>query len=444
MANELAKSKISTYGLTMVVIGGCIGSGIFLSPQYAASNFQDPLYLYIAWIIGGFIAVSGALTYGELAGMFPKAGGIYIYLKEAFGKRIAFLYGWSVLTAITSGAIAALAIAFGDNLGGVFGVEFTDSSKTFLALGVVAFNTIVHVAGIKIGEIFINILTGLKILGVIAVILIGLTFVVEVDTTIPEIVAETPTSVSKNIWLAIGLAMMPIMWSFSGFQHASFLADDTKKPKRSVPRAMLIGTAIVATLYLLCNIGYVNLLGLDGLSESRQPAVDGVTQVFSNGGRWMSLLIATSVFGSAFIYTMSAPRIYFAMAKDGVFVKALARKTKSGGTPAVAIITQSMISVFLIFFFGTFENLIEYCTFIEFIFLFLAAAAVFVFRVKRKDAERPIKTPLYPILPILFCVIVTGFLIVFASSNGPNTFFSFVVIVLGVLFYECYQWFTRK
>lgn len=437
MKSEKIPQKISGYGLTMIVIGSCIGSGIFLSPQYAASYFNDPLHLFIAWIIGGFITTTGALTYGELAAMFPRAGGIYVFLKEAFGKRTAFLYGWCVLTAITTGAIAALALAFADNLPIFLEVEFSPNTKLGIAIAVILFNTIIHVLGIKIGEIFINIFSGLKILGILAVIGIGFYFFGEFSETNFQVI---PTVEEDNsLLVAFGLALIPIMWSFSGFQHASFLSGEAKNPTRTVPRAMFIGTAIVAVVYLLCNISYVNLLGLESLAGSTQPAVDAMDSVIDNGGKWMALLISISVFGSAFIFTMSAPRIYFAMAKDGVFFKWLAVKNKRFNTPANAIITQSVWSLFLVIYFGTFKDLINYATFVEFIFLLLAAIGLFILRKKMKDVHRPVKTPLYPFLTILFCLIVLYFLIVVISQDNANAIVGLVVLVAGIIFYEVYS-----
>lgn len=433
----MSKQKISPFGLAMVVVGACIGSGIFLTPQAVAEFIGSEAYIILAWLIGGGIVLAGALTYSELAGLFPGAGGVYVYLKEAFGKRFAFLYGWSVLTVITSGSIAAIAFACSTYANELLGGALTENGILALTIGIIVFNTIIHSLGIKIGEIFNNVLALVKILGIILLVVIGVYFSAQivVESTELSTVASTP----KSIWTGIALSMIPILWSFGGFQHATFLAGDARNPKKSVPRAMISGILVVTLLYVFVNYTFIHLLGVSELSVSKKAAYDAVSSFSSSGGFWISLLIVISTFGSAFIFTMSAPRIYYAMAKDEVFFKFLARRHKRFDTPANAIILQSAWSIVLVIFWGTFNDLINYVTFLEWIFLLMAGLAVFKFRSVISKDKYVFRVPLYPVLPLIFGAAVIGFLIVVLSSGNEPALYGLILLAAGLVAYEAYN-----
>ena len=421
----------------MVVIGACIGSGIFLTPQTVAQFIGSEGYIILAWLIGGGIVLTGALTYSELAGLFPGAGGVYVYLKEAFGKRFAFLYGWSVLTVITSGSVAAIAFACSTYTNELLGGKLGQHGILSLTIGIIVFNTIIHSLGIKVGEIFNNILAVVKILGIIILVAIGVYFSTQI---IGESVETTPIEPSStSIWTGIALSMIPILWSFGGFQHATFLAGEARNPKKSVPKAMVIGILVVTLLYVFVNYTFIELLGIDQLSSSKKPAFDAVSSFSTTGGFWISLLIVVSTFGSAFIFTMSAPRIYYAMAKDEVFFKFLAVRHKKFDTPANAIILQSAWSIVLVLFWGTFNDLINYVTFLEWIFLLMAGLAVFKFRSVIAKEKYVFRVPFYPVLPIIFGAAVVGFLVVVLSSGNEPALYGLVLLIAGLVVYEGYR-----
>ncbi|SFT73151.1 basic amino acid/polyamine antiporter, APA family [Lishizhenia tianjinensis] len=429
--------KISVFGLTMVVVGACIGSGIFLSPQSVANYIGEENHILWAWLIGGGVAFCGALTYSELVGLFPKAGGIYVFLKETYGKRMAFLYGWIVLSVITSGSIAALVIASSSYLNTLLGSPFSQQEVIIIALLMIAFNTLIHVRGIKLGEIFINILSVLKIVGIFLLIAAGLYFI---NREAGEI-APTPevAKSSSDLWIGVALSMIPVMWSFGGFQHASFLAADAKNPKKSVPLSMLIGVAFVTLCYWLCNYTYIQVLGVEGLMSSTKPAVDTMNLILDQGGTLVSLLIVISTFGSAFIFTMSAPRIYYAMSKDQVFFKWTAKRHKKYDTPANAIMVQSFWSAVLLVFWGSFENLINYVTFIEWIFLLLAGLGVFYFRRVKDKKDYSFRIPLGPIIPAVFALVVIGFLVAVLSDGNKPALYGCILLAVGLLVYEIFK-----
>jgi basic amino acid/polyamine antiporter, APA family len=437
MKNSAPRQTISPFGLTMVVIGACIGSGIFLTPQTVAQFIGSEGYILFAWLIGGGIVLTGALTYSELAGLFPGAGGVYVYLKEAFGKRFAFLYGWSVLTVITSGSVAAIAFACSTYVNELLGETLGQNGILSFTIGIIVFNTIIHSLGIKIGEIFNNLLAVVKILGIILLVAVGVYFSTQVigETSVSRHIEPSTTA----IWTGIALSMIPILWSFGGFQHATFLAGDAENPKRSVPRAMIVGILLVTFLYVLVNYTFLEVLGLEGFSASQKPAADAVNLISSSGSFWISLLIVISTFGSAFIFTMSAPRIYYAMAKDEVFFQFLAKRHKKFDTPANAIILQSAWSIVLVLFWGTFNDLINYVTFLEWIFLLMAGLAVFKFRNRIPKEHYVFRVPFYPVLPIIFGAAVIGFLVVVLTSGNEPALYGLVLLVLGLVVYELFK-----
>lgn len=432
-----SKGKITLFGLTMVVVGACIGSGIFLSPQSVANFIGDKDHILWAWLIGGAVAFCGALTYSELVGLFPKAGGIYVFLKETYGKRMAFLYGWVVLSVITSGSIAALVIASSSYLNTLLGSPFSQQEILFIALFMIAFNTFIHVRGIKLGELFINVLSLLKIVGIFLLIGAGLFFINHQLDFVPAI--QTADPVEHNVWIGVALSMIPVLWSFGGFQHASFLAADAKNPRKSVPMAMLLGVAFVTLCYWLCNYTYISVLGVEGLMTSTKPAVDTLNVILEQGGTLVSLLIVVSTFGSAFIFTMSAPRIYYAMSQDQVFFKWTAKRHKKYDTPANAIIIQSIWSAVLLLFWGSFENLINYVTFIEWIFLLLAGVGVFYFRKVKKKEDYTFRIPFGPVIPLIFALVVIGFLVVVLSDGNKPALYGCVLLAVGLVVYEIFK-----
>jgi basic amino acid/polyamine antiporter, APA family len=433
------KRLISPFGLTMVVIGACIGSGIFMTPKDVAGFVSSDSLILLSWLIGGGIVLTGALSYSELAGLFPGAGGVYVYLKEAFGKRTAFLYGWSVLTVITSGSVAAIAFVcatYADQLaGGVFG----EQGIPFLTIGIILFHTVIHTLGIRIGELFNNFLAIVKVMGIVILVSFGVYFAIDLQLD-RGVVTESnvdPTMVSP--WIGVGLAMIPILWSFGGFQHATFLAGDSENPKKSVPRAMVIGLTVVTLLYVVVNYTFLSLLGHEALAESDRPAFEAIDKVSATGSFWVAILIVVSTFGSSFIFTMSAPRIYYAMANDGVFFQFFARKHTRFQTPANAIIVQSAWAIILVLFWGTFSALINYVTFLEWVFLGMAGLAVFRFRKKIPKNQYTFRMPLYPILPLVFGLAVIGFLVLTLASGNKPALYAFILLVIGIAVYEIYK-----
>lgn len=422
---KLAK-ELTLYGLIMVAIGSCIGSGIFVTPSQIAGLIPSSSLIILVWALGGLIALTGALTFGELGALFPKAGGIYVFLKEAYGGWLGFLYGWAYLVIITSGSIAVLSLAFSHYLS--FFIPMDNTWKTISSIITISLLTALNVFRAKFGEIFSNIFTGLKIIGILIIICSGIIFG-NSGLSFNDFSFTMPKGTGLS---AFGVALTGVLFSYGGWQHASFLAGETKNPSRNVPLAMITGAAVVTLIYLLVNTSYMFLLPVEKIVSSEKVAAEAVSTIIPFGGMLVAGLIAVSTFGTIGIYTLSAPRIYYAMAEDGLFFKGIAKVHPKFRTPVNAIIIQSVWSVILLLFWGTLENLITYTVSVEWIFYTFAAAGIFIFRKKLKNTERRYKTFGYPVTPLIFIIINIWFIINIAINKPLHMAVGFCFLLLGV------------
>jgi APA family basic amino acid/polyamine antiporter len=355
--------------------------------------------------LGGVITLTGALTFAELGSMFPQAGGVYVYLKEAYGELFGFLYGWAYLLVITSGANAALSIACAYYLAFIFPLDETGIKITAVVALIIV--TVVNILRVRAAEVFTNVFTGLKLLGVATVIIIGILW----GKARADLFYTETAPFEGNLLAAFGLALIGVLWSYGGWQHATFVAGEARDAKRTIPRAMIIGALVVAVVYLLTNVAYLFMLPVDAIAASNSLAADAISTILPFGGILIALLIAISTFGTLGIYTLSAPRIYYAMSRDGLFFKKLAWVHPRFRTPVYAILVQSAWAVVLLLFWGTFEDLITYVVFTDWIFFGLTAVGIFIFRRKLKDHPRPYKTLGYPVVPLIFISITFLFVL---------------------------------
>lgn len=420
------RKELTLYGLTMVAIGSCVGSGIFLTPAQIAAHLPSPGMILLVWTLGGIIALTGALTFAELGSMFPGAGGVYVYLKEGYGDLVGFLYGWAYLLVITSGSIAALTIAFATYLGFIF--PMGQRSMTVVAVLAIVLVTVVNIVRVKAGELFATTFTGLKLLGIAGLIVVGLVWGDAGNMGIAGTVPEP----SEGLMVGFGLALIGVLWSYGGWQHASYVAGEAIDPRRTVPRAMILGALVVAAVYILTNLAYLFLLPVPAIAASDSVAADAIRTVIPLGGILIAVVIAISVFGTAGIYTLSAPRIYYAMAADGIFFQQLAEVHPRFRTPVNAILAQSGWAVFLLLFWGTFEDVITYVVFMDWVFFALAGACVFIFRRRRRDAERGYTTLGYPITPLVF-VGISGLFVLNTLVERPlHAWVGLIFMAMGV------------
>ena len=429
------KKNLSLFGLTMVAVGGAIGSGIFRTPGQIVDALHTPELVMAVWVLGGIVALTGALTFAELGGMFPGAGGLYVYLKNAFGERAGFLFGWYILLCTNCGAIAGLSLVCAEHVDQLFPLG-GEEGKLLFALSIMSFVTILNVFGAKLGEYFSSFFSMTKLLGITFLVFVGLFF-----ASSPEKMAvANPDFLEKpaNLMTAFATAFVGVLWSFGGWQHASFLSGETQNPQRTIPRAMIFGAIIVTACYLLCNIAYLRLLPVDVLAGSQTVAADAIGSVFPWGRRLIAALIAASTFGSMGLYFLSGPRIYHAMAVDGLFFKGIAAVHPRWRTPINAILIQFVWSVFLLLFWGKFSDLMNYVTFIDFVGMFFVALSIFIFRKKMPDAERPYRTTFYPITPLIFCTLIGWFLCYTIVGQPKQAWAGLIVVGVGAVVYELF------
>lgn len=425
--------KMTLTGLTLIAVGSSIGSGIFISPSEVVMNVPSPFWALIVWCIGGLIALTGSLSLSELGAKYPAAGGVYVYLREAFGLRIAFLYGWATLLVINTGALAALSLAFVNFLGFWFPVSETEKLiiASILIIGLTAMNTF----GVQVSQAFAGVFTGMKLFALAFIIICGVLVFGDFERVLHPVTSFNPTA-HPQMFLT---GLIGVLWSFGGWHHASYLSGEAINPQKSIPKAMIIGTVIVTGVYLLANLAYFMLLDIPQIMASDKLAGDALQSVISSGGKMVSIAIMISVFGTIGIYTMSAPRIYYAMAEDGVFYEKLSKIHPKYGTPYIAMWSQAIWAVLLIVLWRTFSNLITYTTFIDIIFMCLAGVSVLILRKKNGVPKETFKVPFYPIIPLIFICITGAFVINTVFAKFSQSIAGLAVVAAGLISYSYFK-----
>ena len=402
-----------------------IGSGIFLVPGAVLAQVHGRvLPALLAWIAGGALSMLGALTFGERSAANPRAGGIYVYLRDGFGAFPAFLFGWALFFAIGAGANAALAAAFSANLAQV--VPMSTVTERLLAVGMIALVTVVNVRGARQSSNLQNWMTAVKV-GTILLISVVLLYL---GRNFGGTVANLRSSGSEeHLWSGFGLAMLGVLWAYEGWQYATFSAGEAIAPQRDYPRAFFLGLTALVALYLFANLGYLAVLTPPALATSKSAAAASMATVVGPGAaKLIAIAIAISIFGAVNGIILTSSRVYYAMAKDRVFFQKLAEVHPRFRTPAFAIITGSVWAAILAAT-GTFEQLFTYTVFTGWLFYGLAATSIFVYRRKRPDHSRPYTVPFYPWTPLLF--------IAAAIALVANTIFAQprpAAIGLGIVF----------
>ena len=430
------KRKLTAFDLTMIAIGSTIGSGIFFTPSLIAKSLNDPLLILFAWLVGGLMALSGALTFSELGSMFPEAGGVYVYLNKAYGELAGFLYGWAYFLVVNTGGIAALAIAFSTYFG--YFIHLTPWGIKLVGIAGIIFVTIVNIVGVKAAGIFSDIFTILKLIGIIGLIFIGFIFGSGATTNF-----FASIHLSQNIGSAFAVAMVGVLWSYGGWQHATFTAGEAINPKKDLPRAMITAAVAVTLIYILTNIAYMFFMTPGEIGSTPTLAADAVQKVLGAiGGGLIAIAIFISTFGTTGIYTLTAPRIYYAMATDKIFFPKIAELHPKYRTPVYAIVVQSIWAITLIMFWGTFENLIAYVVFTDWIFFGMTAASIFIFRKKLPQIERPYSTFGYPVTPLFFTAMAVWFVVNTLIEKPQQAWAGLLFLGIGIPVY--YFWKRKK
>lgn len=426
MAQGELKQRLGLYGLTMIAVGSCIGAGIFKTPSQIVAELPHHGWVLIVWAIGGLITLTGALTFAELGARFPKSGGVYVFLREAYGEVFAFSYGWITLLVINTGSLAALALIFADYMG--YFVDLSDIGKLILAAGLIISLTLFNILGVDKSQRLISTFTTLKILAIIGIVLIAAfasTF------TAADFQPALSDNQPENLLSAMLLALIGVLWSFGGWHHASYLAGETKNAKRTVPKAMILGTIIVTLIYLAVNWAYMNMLPLGQIANSKALASDALAAL-PYGGEIVAGIICVSIFGTISIYTMSAPRIYQVMAEDKIFFKKMAEIHPKYGTPAAAMLFQALWATLLLVAWGTFHDLITYVAFADLAFMLLAGMSIFIFRKRAQLQSDEYAVPLYPIVPMIFGLITAAFVVNTLIQKPQQSLAGLLLLALGL------------
>src|SRR6266852_3604742 len=405
--------RLGLFSGTMAVVGGIIGGGIFRTPATVAERLGTPQAVLFAWVLGGAVALIGAFCWGELGQRRPRAGGGYVYLRETFGPLSAFLYGWTLVLIIATGAIAAVAVTFADYTLALVGLPHRFSVP--LALSAIVVLAAINYVGVRPAAITQNIFTVLKLTALAVLIGAGIFF----TAPSPPLAAPSP----PPHFAALGTALVPILFTYGGWQQTNFIAEEIIEPERNLPRALVLGVTIVVTVYLLTNLAYLRVLGQEGLAASTAPAADTMKAVLGPaGGKIIAAGIALSTFGFLNLVILVTPRVLQAMAADGVFFRRFAILHPAYQTPTAAIVALATFAVALTLT-GTFGQLVDYVTFGDWIFFGLTAAALFVYRSREQGAGSPLPAPFrvpgYPVTPTLF-VLAAAFVVFSAIVSNPR------------------------
>ncbi len=398
MNNASLPRTLRLKDLILLFVGTVIGSGIFLVPGPVLRNVHGRVgWALLVWTLGGLLSLLGALTYGELGAMRPQAGGIYVYIRECFGRPVAFLYGWALFFMISSGSLATLAVAFSTYLRQLMPLS-TLAAKA-VAVAMIAVVAFVNVVGTRRSANVQNVATAMKVMAIIAMTIALLYF------SSGHVSTESPISTQSGSLLSgFGLAMVSVLWAYEGWQYCTFSAGETVDPQRNFPRAFLVGSVALIVIYVTTNLGYVAALGSAGAAASNSIAAECMRVVFGPlAAKLIALAILVSIFSAANGLTLTAPRVYYAMAQDGVFFHKLAEVHPRFKTPAVAVLAGSGWAALLAAT-GTFEQLLTYVVFTGWIFYALGAAAVFVYRRRDPNGARAFRVPGYPFTPLVFVI----------------------------------------
>ena len=425
--------QLGVWSTIAIVVGSMIGSGIFRVPSATAAQVGTPGAMMLVWVAGGLVALCGALSLAELAALYPRAGGIYVYLNEAYGSLTAFLVGWLFLV-IAPASIGAVALVFAEYLGRLFPV-LHDQTRLVAAAAVIlvaAWNY----RSLRFGAAVQNLSSAAKVIAIL-----GLTAAAFLSGHTGGAAWLGYRELAPESWAGFGLGLVTVLWAYNGWQDATYVGGEVRDPGRNLPRALTLGTLIVMGVYLAVNAAYLAVLPMDAIARSPLVAADVAVRLFGGiGNALIAALVCVSTFGTMNGGTMCYPRIFYAMAEDRLFFRGIASVHPRYGTPHAAIALTAALAIAFLWV-RTFEQLIEIFILGVLPFWALGAGAVILLRRRRPDLTRPYRTPGYPVVPILFIVATAGLLINSLVQRPEPTMASFAAILAGVPIY--YLWRRR-
>jgi APA family basic amino acid/polyamine antiporter len=418
---------------TTLIVGSVIGSGIFFAPSYMARMIETPGLLLGLWVLGGFLTLAGALAYGELAAALPKAGGQYVFLSEAFSPLFGFLYGWTLLLAINTGFLAAVSVAFAKTLGfflpGVSEAstvvrlgDLRFSSAQAVALVVIALITWLNVTGLRTGAAVQNVFTIAKVAAVVALLVLAMA------TGRGSMAHFTPLlgvdlgvdGVRIGLFAAIAGAMSKALFSYDAWNSVTFAAEEVKDPERNLPRSLILGTLAITAVYCSAVAVYLYMVPIGemgAVKENRIATEAAVRMIGSGGGAFIAVAVLISTFGCVNGLSLAGARVFYAMARDGLFFKSVGRVHPTYRTPAQALVLQGVVAALLTLT-GTYGNLLDQTAFCSLLFNVLTVVGLFMLRRRRPDLPRPYRAWGYPVLPALY-ILVSSFFLVYIPVANP-------------------------
>ncbi len=447
--NGQLKRSLNLLDATTLVIGSMIGSGIFIAPSLMAGYLQTPGLIVLLWIIGGVLTVFASLSYAELAAMMPRSGGQYVFLRQAYSPIWGFLYGWTLFLVIQTGFIAAVAVAFAKYLG-VFvpslsenNILFTFGNVSLNSVQVVAIVSIIiltaiNIFGVKLGATIQNIFTISKVAALS--FLITVAFVVgngSIKNFSPLITPVVPEVLGMTFFAAFAVAMSKALFAYDAWNSVTFAAEEIKDPHRNLPRALILGTSITMLVYTLTTIAYIYIVPIQQMAvvADNRIAAEVASIILGPAGLiFITSAILISTFGCNNGLILAGPRVYFAMAKDKLFIEKAKKISPRFSTPAISLSYQCVWACILTLT-GTYSDLLTYTAFASLLFGVLTVSGLFVLRKKMPDVERPYKTWGYPVVPLLYILAALFFIIYIFVGDVRNSGFGLVIILSGVPFY---------
>jgi APA family basic amino acid/polyamine antiporter len=431
------RRQLGLFDAIMIVMGGIVGAGIFANPSEVAHRVHTPFLILGVWVLGGFIAMCGAFIWAELATRLPGAGGQYLYLREAYHPSVAFVYGWGLLLVTQTGGMAAVAVIFASYFRGLAGVAWSDSAVAAVVLLTL---TGINCLGARTGSNVQSILMLLKIGAIAALVVLGMAFgggSLESGPLLGQ-------PVSFGVLKSIGAAMVPIAFAYGGWQTATFVAGEMRDARRDLSRGLLIGVAGVVALYLAVNIVCLRVLGPSGLDATTTPASNVMRVVLgARGAQWIALGIAISTLGFLSQSMLTAPRVYYAMARDGLFFESVGKLSRRSRAPVVAIVLQGVAAT-IIACSGKYGEILNFEVTVDFIFFGMTAAALFILRSRQTRSDAAVyRAPGHPFTTILFvlsCAGIVGSAIVAAPGNSA---IALCIMLAAVPIYYCWSRFKR-
>jgi APA family basic amino acid/polyamine antiporter len=412
-----------------IVIGIMIGTAIFIVPAEITREVGTPGAALSVWVVGGLLSLMGALSFAELAAMMPQAGGQYVYLREAYGPLVSFLCGWQFLLASQTAGISVLAVGFALYLNKFIALSPWEQ-KGAAAASIVLF-TFINYLGVKEGGRVQSLLTGLKVAAIVALIILGYALVHGMPRAGPPVAAPT----GRHFVSAFGVALVSAFWAYEGWNNCTFAAGEVKRPERNLPLALILGTTTVIILYVGLNLVYYHTLNLASIVNTSTVGADAAVRMFgATGAALVSLLVIVSTLGSLNGSILSAPRVYYAMAKDGAFFRWCARVHPRFRTPHLALLLQGGWAIVLVAW-GTYEQLFTFVVFAAWVFYALTAFAVIVLRRKLPDLKRPYRVWGYPLVPLGFVLGSVWFLLNMLAETPRESGIGTLMVLVGIPVY---------